>query len=89
MDRCTNKITEYLLSKIVHDEQLSENVKNQEMRKKYAYLEAFVSIVVNIIMAGIKVTLGLCNTFLPADAAHTASDGTSRLTLGLKLQVPG
>lgn len=89
MDRFTNKITEYLLSKIVHAEQLSENVKNQEMRKKYAYLEAFVSIVVNIILAGIKVTLGIMlnSISILADAAHTASDVVTSLVvlLGFKI----
>lgn len=76
MDRFVNNSVNYLLKLFVKDTQLPEKVTDTDMRKKYAYLEAWVSIAGNLVLAVIKVIMGLIlnSISLLADAVHTASD---------------
>jgi cation diffusion facilitator family transporter len=65
------------------------NVKDPDIRAKYGYLEAAVSIVGNILLFALKLTLGLFlnSIALVADAVHTLSDvGTSAVVIfGFKM----
>lgn len=65
--------TRFLLEKFVKG---AENVENQVVRTKIGFLEAWVSIISNTLLAGLKMALGLWlnSISLLADAVHTASD---------------
>ncbi|MGE4357122.1 MAG: cation diffusion facilitator family transporter, partial [Candidatus Omnitrophota bacterium] len=66
-------LTRRLLAFFVKD---YENFQNSEVRAKYAYLEAGVSIFVNTIISLIKLVLGIISNSISliADAFHTFSD---------------
>jgi cation diffusion facilitator family transporter len=66
-------VTRFLL-RITAGEQ--PDLNDQAVRAKVGFLEAWVSIVSNVILAAVKVALGLLlnSISLLADAAHTASD---------------
>lgn len=85
----TKKTTDFLLIKFIKGADLSQKVKDVELRKKYAYLEAYISIIGNFLLAGIKVFLGIMlnSISLLADAVHTASDVITSLVvlLGFKI----
>lgn len=76
MDRFTTKTTDYLISRTLEDVSPEPTIKAPEERQKIAYLEAFVSIIGNIILAIVKAVFGvmLNSISLMADAVHTASD---------------
>ncbi|HHW18850.1 MAG TPA: cation transporter [Firmicutes bacterium] len=69
-------ITGYLIEKFTGDSSSPEPVTDPDVRTKFAFLEAWVSIIGNFILAFIKVTFGLVlnSISLLADAAHTAAD---------------
>lgn len=89
MDRITVKISEYLLSKFVGESHQTERITDPGQRKKVAYLEAWVSIGGNFLLAITKAVLGLLvnSISLIADAVHTASDVLTSLVvlLGFRL----
>ncbi|MCM8779436.1 MAG: cation diffusion facilitator family transporter, partial [Candidatus Omnitrophica bacterium] len=66
-------ITRNLLKIFVKD---SEEFQKPEVRAKYGYLEAWVSIVVNTALSIIKLILGIISNSIAliADAFHTFSD---------------
>ncbi|HHY13886.1 MAG TPA: cation transporter [Thermoanaerobacterales bacterium] len=76
MDRLVQKSIEILLRIFIKDTVQPNKVTDADMRRKYAYLEAFVSISGNFILAIVKVIMGLLlnSISLLADAVHTASD---------------
>ncbi|MGI5840347.1 MAG: cation diffusion facilitator family transporter [bacterium] len=65
--------TEYLTERFVKD---AGNTADMDVRAKIGFLEAWVSIVSNTLLAALKIVLGLWlnSISLLADAAHTASD---------------
>lgn len=76
MKKIVAKTVDFLLLKFIKDADLSSKVKDIQLRQKYAFLEAYISIIGNFILAGIKVFFGLMlnSISLLADAIHTASD---------------
>jgi cation diffusion facilitator family transporter len=76
------------LSIFIKGDKLLKKVTDIELRKKYVYLEAWLSIIGNLILAGIMVFLALLlnSIALLANAAHTASDVVSSVVvlLGFK-----
>ena len=89
MDRFTMKTTDYIITRTLKDVSPESSIKAPEQRQKVAYLEAFVSIIINIILAVIKTIFGLMlnSISLIADAVHTASDVLTSVVviLGFKL----
>lgn len=89
MNNIVSKSTDHLIVRFVKDKSLSKKVTDPVLRRKYAYLEAWVSIIGNIVLAGIKTVLGLMlnSISLLADAAHTAADVLTSVVvlLGFKL----
>jgi cation diffusion facilitator family transporter len=89
MDRFTMKTTDYLISQTLKDVSPESSINAPEQRQKVAYLEAFVSIMINITLAVIKGVFGLMlnSISLIADAVHTASDVLTSVVvvLGFKL----
>jgi cation diffusion facilitator family transporter len=83
------KTTDYLITRTLKDVSPESSIKAPEQRQKIAYLEAFVSIIINIILAVIKAIFGLMlnSISLIADAVHTASDVLTSVVviLGFKL----
>ena len=76
MDLFTTKTADYLITRTLKDVEPEPIIKAPEERQKIAYLEAFVSIIGNIILAVVKAVFGLMlnSISLMADAVHTASD---------------
>jgi len=74
-DRIHRSLTGFLILRFAGITPGSE-IRTSEMRARYAFLEAWVSIVGNLVLALTKVVLGLLlnSISLLADAAHTASD---------------
>jgi len=94
LDKFTSSISDFLISKTLRDtyaetDYYKTNIENPEQRRKIAYLEAWVSIIGNIVLAIIKFIMGiLVNSIsLIADAVHTASDVLTSLVviIGFKL----
>lgn len=84
-----NRITDRFILTFIKDVKPEQKVTDSVKRKKYAYLEAYVSIIGNLLLAAIKVVLGLFlnSISLLADAAHTAADVLTSIVvlLGFKL----
>lgn len=89
MDIITVKINNFLLTKILRDNKDITNINHPEERKKIAYLEAWISIIGNLILAVLKFIFGIIlnSIALLADAVHTASDVLTSfmVLLGFKL----
>lgn len=89
MNNLVTKGTDILILKFLKVDRPSGKVADPKLRRRYAYLEAYVSIVGNLILAAIKVALGLLmnSISLLADAAHTAADVLTSIVvlLGFKL----
>lgn len=89
MDQFTMKTSDYLIVRTLKDVEPEANITAPEKRQKIAYLEASVSIIINIILAIIKAVFGLMlnSISLIADAVHTASDvlTSAVVILGFKL----
>lgn len=69
-------LTHWLIRKYTTQPVVDAVVRDPEIRTQYAYLEAWVSIFGNLLLAVIKVAMGLVlnSISLLADAAHTAAD---------------
>jgi len=84
-----SKITDCLILIFIKNAKPEKKVSDQVTRRKYAYLEAYVSIIGNLALAALKVVLGLTlnSISLLADAAHTAADVLTSIIvlLGFKL----
>ncbi|NLG85941.1 MAG: cation transporter [Firmicutes bacterium] len=67
------RLTDWLVAAFVRE---NENLDDPNVRAHYGFLEAWISIVGNIILSVIKVILGIAlnSVSLLADAAHTISD---------------
>jgi len=67
------KFTIFILKKIIKN---YENTKEPEVRVKYGFLEAWISIIGNVIIFGFKIIFGfiLNSISLIADSFHTLSD---------------
>lgn len=89
MNPLTWKISNFLISRTTKGISLDSSIDAPEQRKQIAYLEAFVSIIGNIILAVMKAIFGLMlnSISMIADAVHTASDVLTSLVviLGFKL----
>lgn len=89
MNKLINKIVDFFIVKFLGEERLSLNKIDKDNRKKYAYLEAWVSIISNLILAIIMFIFGLIlnSISLLANAAHTFSDMLSSviILIGFKL----
>ncbi|MGS0764563.1 cation diffusion facilitator family transporter [Syntrophomonas curvata] len=89
MDRLTLSFSNFMLSKTLKEVPLQGSIDNPDHRKKVAYLEAWFSIVGNLVLAIIKAVLGMMvnSISLIADAVHTASDVLTSIVViaGFKL----
>ncbi|MGR6835192.1 cation diffusion facilitator family transporter [Syntrophomonas erecta] len=89
MDKFTVEINNLLVGKVMRDKAKIDKINEPLQRRKIAYLEAWVSIIGNLVLAVIKVIFGVMinSISLIADAAHTASDVLTSLVviLGFKL----
>jgi cation diffusion facilitator family transporter len=89
MNNLISKSTDFFISRFVNGANDGGKVTDPIIRRKYAYLEAYVSIVGNLILAALKMVLGLLlnSISLLADAAHTAADVMTSIVvlLGFKL----
>ncbi|MGI6486930.1 MAG: cation diffusion facilitator family transporter [Syntrophothermaceae bacterium] len=76
MDRLTTSISNFMITRTLKGVPPESSIDHPDQRKKIAYLEAWVSIVGNLVLAVIKGIMGvLVNSIsLIADAVHTASD---------------
>lgn len=76
MNDIVRKTVDFMITHFLKGEKSSQKVTESDTRKRYAYLEAWVSIIGNIFLAAIKIMFGLMlnSISLLADAAHTASD---------------
>lgn len=81
--------TNCLIKAFIKDKDLPEKVTDEDMRRRYAYLESLVSIVGNLVIALIKYVFGLMfqSIALMADALHSASDLLTSIVvlLGFKI----
>jgi len=88
VDRLTTSISDFLISRTIAGVTTDKCI-DPEHRKKIAYLEAWVSIIGNLVLAIVKAVFGvLVNSIsLIADAVHTASDVLTSLVviLGFRL----
>ncbi|HYE83979.1 MAG TPA: cation diffusion facilitator family transporter [Clostridia bacterium] len=89
MNNIVSRSTDYFIMKFIKNTGSDKRVTNPLERRKYAYLEAYVSIAGNLVLAAIKVVMGLMlnSISLLADAAHTAADVLTSIVvlLGFKL----
>ncbi len=89
MGKWTSSISDFLIKKTLKDVPAEKSIEHPEQRKEIAYLEAWISIIGNVVLAIIKFILGiLVNSIsLMADAVHTASDVLTSLVviIGFKL----
>ena len=69
-------IIRWLIAKYTTQTDVDATVVDPAVRTQYAYLEAWVSILGNLVLSAIKISLGLFlnSISLLADAAHTAAD---------------
>jgi cation diffusion facilitator family transporter len=76
----------WLVRTFVHDHR---NVTDQKVRYGYARLEAWVSILLNLLLGTLKLVLGLLsgNIALTADAAHTYGDMASSVVLMASMRI--
>ena len=88
MNRFTLKTVDGILFIFFKENKLSRNDIDSELRKKYAYLEAWLSIICNLALSAIMFLFGLSlnSIALLANAVHTASDVLSSfiVLLGFK-----
>ncbi|MEG0771897.1 cation diffusion facilitator family transporter [Clostridium sp.] len=79
-------ISNFLIEKFVPDH---SNVKNKKVREKYGYLGGVIGILVNLVLFGVKFTVGVIvnSIAVTADAFNNLSDvGSSIITIfGFKL----
>lgn len=89
MNKLINKIVDFFIAKFLGEKRLSLNKIDKDSRKKYAYLEAWISIISNLVLAIIMFIFGLMlnSISLLANAAHTFSDMLSSfiILIGFKL----
>lgn len=80
------KITRWIVSKFIKDH---DSIHDLTVRSRYGALEGWVSIVINVVLFIVKITLGLAirSVALIGDAIHTLADsGTSLVVIiGFKL----
>lgn len=80
------KISIWFARKLIRDERPSDN---PDVRAKYGILEGWVSIIINILLFGIKIFAGIKvqSTALIADAVHTLADSATSIVviIGFKL----
>lgn len=76
MKELISRSTDFMIRSFIKGAKVEKRVTEPELRRKYAYLEAYVSVAGNLLLAAVKVVLGLAlnSISLLADAAHTASD---------------
>lgn len=89
MNNLVSRSTDSLIGLFIKGGKLEKRVADPLLRRKYAYLEAYVSIFGNLLLAIVKIIMGLMlnSISLLADAAHTASDVMTSIVvlLGFKL----
>ncbi len=89
MNKFVSKSVNFMIAKFLKDFKLDRKVTDPNLRKKYAYLEAWVSIIGNLFLSIVKILLGLMlnSISLLADAAHTAADVITSVVvlLGFKI----
>ncbi len=69
-------LSRWLIRRYTTQTLVDANVIDPDIRTQYAYLEAWVSIIGNLVLSVVKIALGLLlnSISLLADAAHTAAD---------------
>jgi len=88
MDRISVTLTDFLLLRLINTPNI-KRIEDPAHRRKVAYIEAWVSILGNILLAAFKMVFGLMlnSISMLADAVHTASDVLTSLVviLGFKM----
>lgn len=89
MNNIISRSTDFMIRKFLRISNAEKKVNDPLLRKKLAYLEAWVSIFGNTLLAAVKIIFGLLlnSISLLADAAHTASDVITSIVVlfGFKL----
>jgi cation diffusion facilitator family transporter len=82
------KITSWIVSKVIKDHQKINDLK---VRAQYGSLEGWVSIVINVILFGVKITAGLMinSVSLIADAVHTLADSVTSVVVIVGFKMAG
>ena len=80
------KFTRWLVSKSIKDHQ---NVNDLKVRARYGTLEGWTSIVINILLFAVKITIGLSikSVALIADAIHTLADSVTSVVVIIGFKV--
>lgn len=80
------KVTQWIVTRFIKDHQ---SINDLKVRARYGFLEGWVSIVVNILLFVIKITIGLAinSVSLIADAVHTLADSATSVVviIGFKM----
>ncbi|MGB6369600.1 MAG: cation diffusion facilitator family transporter [Atribacterota bacterium] len=86
-----SKTVDFFIIKFLGEKRLSLKKVDQNNRKKYAYLEAWVSIISNLVLAIIMFIFGLMlnSISLLANATHTASDMLSSIIILIGFKLSG
>ncbi|MEE8436201.1 MAG: cation diffusion facilitator family transporter [bacterium] len=81
-----DRITSWIVKKCIPD---WENIKNPRVRSRHGLLEGWVSIAVNLVLAVVKLVLGLAvsSAGLVADAVHSLSDMASSVVVIFSFKV--
>lgn len=89
MDRLTPSVSNFFIRHALTGVDTQDCVAAPEQRQKIAYLEAWISIIGNVVLAAVKLFFGfMINSIsLIADAVHTASDVLTSVVviMGFKL----
>ncbi|SHG62676.1 cation diffusion facilitator family transporter [Thermosyntropha lipolytica DSM 11003] len=89
MHMLTVRINDFLLARLLREGSDLQDINHPEGRRKVAYLEAWISIIGNLVLALLKFIFGIIlnSIALLADAVHTASDVLTSfmVLLGFKL----
>lgn len=74
------KFTRWLVLKSIKDHQ---NVNDLKVRARYGNLEGWTSIVINLLLFAVKITIGLSikSVALIADAIHTLADSVTSVVI--------
>jgi cation diffusion facilitator family transporter len=75
-EKSSKSITGWFIRKYTTQTAVEATVVDPDVRTQYAYLEAWVSIIGNLVLSVVKIALGLLlnSISLLADAAHTVAD---------------
>ncbi|MDO4540090.1 MAG: cation diffusion facilitator family transporter [Syntrophomonadaceae bacterium] len=79
----SQRMSDYMIMKKLQLTEAPENISDPQGRQSVAYLEAWMSIIGNLVLSAIKLLLGFMSNSISliADAVHTASDVLTSLVV--------